>query len=82
MGASPDIRGERTLSERSIRNWTPNNDLTQSRSRASFVTEVPGRQWDVLKSLWYGGQITIIWPLAMPSFPAPVPRAGPAGASP
>ena len=51
MGASPDARGEPTLSEPGIRIWTPSNDLAQSRSRASFATEVPGCQWDALESL-------------------------------
>ena len=30
MGASPDARGEPTLSEPGIRIWTPSNDLAQS----------------------------------------------------
>ena len=51
MGAWPDTRGERTLSEPGIRIWTPSNDLAQSRRGESSATEVPGCQLDALKHL-------------------------------
>ena len=79
---TPIHHGERTLSELRIRIWTPSNDLAQSRRRESSATEVLGCQWDALKPLGCGCQITIIRPPAMPSLTAPVPRAGPAGVSP
>ena len=47
----PTHHGERTLSPPGIRIWTPSNDLAPSRRRESSVTEVPGCQWDALKSL-------------------------------
>ena len=79
---TPMHHGERTLAELGIRIWTPSNDLAPSRRRASSATEVPGCQWDALKPLCCGCQITIIRPPAMPSLTAPVPRAGLAVASP
>jgi hypothetical protein len=51
MGASPDTRGERTLSEPGVRIWIPSNDLAQSRRRETSATEVPRCQWDALKPL-------------------------------
>jgi hypothetical protein len=51
MGASPETRGERTLSEPGIRIWTHSNDLAQSRRGESSATEVPGCQLDALKHL-------------------------------
>ena len=82
MGASPGTRGERTLSEPGLRIWTPSNDLAQSRRRASSATEVPGCQWDALKSSCCRCQITQIRLPAMHSLTARVPRAGLAVASP
>src|SRR5208282_157686 len=79
---TPMHHRERTLSEPGMRIWTPSSDLAQSRRREPLATEVPGCQWDALKPLWCGCQMTIIRPPAMPSLTAPVPRAGPAVVSP
>jgi hypothetical protein len=48
---TPMHHGERTLSEPGVRIWTPSSDLAPSRRRESSAAEVPGCQWDALKSL-------------------------------
>ena len=48
----------------------------------SSATEVPDCQWDALRPLCYGCQMTLIRPPATPALTAPVPRAGLAVASP
>ena len=42
--------GGRTLSETGIQIWTPSNDLAPSGRRESLAPQVPGCQWDALKT--------------------------------